>query len=261
MSAVGLPPDAAATATAPGAAAVNGMMARRFRGFLPVVIDVETGGFHSSTDALLEIAAVLIEMDPDGTLKRGVTHSYHVKPFEGARLDPAALTITGIDPFHPLRPALPERDALGRVFRAIRRAVHGYNCRRAILVGHNAAFDLGFLNAAIVRAEVKRNPFHPFSCFDTATLAGAALGQTVLAKALAVAGLEWDQSSAHSAVYDAERTAEIFCLICNRMNDSYRDAQERARAMGWQNAPPVEAMVDDPGLALEDEATDVPPKP
>jgi ribonuclease T len=183
------------TAPVPGAAAnkqplANTGMSRRFRGFLPVVIDVETGGFDVSTHALLEIAAVMIDMQPDGTLKRGVTHSYHVRPFEGSRLDPAALAITGIDPFHPLRPALPEKDALGRVFREIRHAIHAYNCRRAILVGHNAAFDLAFLNAAIARAEVKRNPFHPFSCFDTATLAGAALGQTVLAKALAVAGLE-----------------------------------------------------------------------
>jgi ribonuclease T len=226
----------------------NGLMARRFRGFLPVVIDVETGGFHSATDALLEIAAVLIDIEPDGRLKRGATHSYHVKPFEGARLDPSSLSITGIDPFHPLRPALPEKDALGRVFREIRHAVHAHNCRRAVLVGHNAAFDLGFLNAAVVRAEVKRNPFHPFSCFDTATLAGAALGQTVLAKALAVAGLEWDPSSAHSASYDAERTADIFCLICNRLHDSFRDAQDRARSMGWFNAAPAEAAADEPPL-------------
>jgi ribonuclease T len=233
----------------PVPAAANGLMARRFRGFLPVVVDVESGGFHSATDALLEIAIVLIDMEPDGTLKRGATHSYHVKPFEGSRLDPAALSITGIDPFHPLRPALPERDALGRAFREIRHAIHAYNCRRAILVGHNAAFDLGFLNAAIARAEVKRNPFHPFSFFDTATLAGAALGQTVLAKALAVAGLKWDPSSAHSAAYDAERTAEIFCLVCNRLTDSFRDAQERACALGWQNAPPVEAMTDEPPIA------------
>jgi ribonuclease T len=236
--------DTAVDSDAPTAPAANGLMARRFRGFLPVVIDVETGGFHCATDALLEIAAVLIDMEPDGTLKRGATHSYHVKPFEGARLDPAALSITGIDPFHPLRPALPERDALGRVFREIRHAIHAHNCRRAILVGHNAAFDLAFLNAAIARADVKRNPFHPFSCFDTATLAGAALGQTVLAKALAVAGLEWDPSNAHSASYDAERTADIFCLICNRMRDSFRDAQERARAMGWQNAPPAESAIE-----------------
>jgi ribonuclease T len=228
---------------------VAALMSRRFRGFLPVVIDVETGGFHSATDALLEIAAVLIDIEPDGKLKRGATHSFHVKPFEGARLDPAALAITGIDPFHPLRPALPEKDALGRVFREIRHAIHAYNCRRAILVGHNAAFDLGFLNAAVVRADVKRNPFHPFSCFDTATLAGAALGQTVLAKALAVAGLQWDPSSAHSASYDAEKTADVFCLICNRLSDSFRDAQDRARSMGWVNAgSPVEAAADEPPL-------------
>jgi ribonuclease T len=209
------------------------LMARRFRGYLPVVIDVETGGFHAATDALLEIAAVLIDMDTDGTLKRGATHTYHVQPFEGARLDPAALAVTGIDPHHPLRPALPERDALQRIFREVRHAQRAYGCHRAILVGHNAAFDLGFLNAAVSRADVKRNPFHPFSCFDTATLAGAALGQTVLAKALAVAGLEWDASSAHCARYDAERSAEIFCLVCNRLRASHEAAEQRARELGW----------------------------
>jgi ribonuclease T len=168
-----------------------------------------------------------------------------VQPFEGGRLDPAALTITGIDPFHPLRPALPERDALQRVFREIRHAVRGYGCRRAILVGHNAAFDLGFLNAAVTRADVKRNPFHPFSCFDTATLAGAALGQTVLAKAVRVAGLEWDADSAHNARYDAERSADIFCLVCNRLRDSHLAAEERAREFGWTTNPP-EAAADEP---------------
>jgi ribonuclease T len=228
---------ASALLPAPGAA----LMARRFRGYLPVAIDVETGGFHSATDALLEIAAVLIDMDPDGTLKRGTTLNYHVQPFEGGRLDPTSLSVTGIDPHHPLRPALPERDALQRVFREIRHAVRAYQCRRAILVGHNAAFDLGFINAAVARADVKRNPFHPFSCFDTATLAGAALGQTVLAKAVTVAGLKWDSGSAHNARYDAECSADIFCLVCNRLRDSHQAADERARALGWlggaQDAP------------------------
>ena len=236
----GAQPEAAAITPAAGAA----LMARRFRAFLPVVVDIETGGFNAHTDALLEIAAVLIDMDGDGVLSRGATHAFHVRPFEGARLDPASLSVTGIDPFHPLRPALPERDALQRLFREVRHAVRGYDCRRAILVGHNAAFDLGFLNAAVKRADVKRNPFHPFSCFDTATLAGAALGQTVLAKAVTVAGLAWDSSSAHSAVYDAERTAELFCVICNRFRDSFLEADARARALGWLSetegdSPPV----------------------
>lgn len=226
------PAPNAAALPAPSAAAAA-LMARRFRGYLPVAIDVECGGFHAATDALLEIAAVLIDMDNDGVLRRGATHNFHVKPFEGARLDPAALSITGIDPFHPLRPALPERDALQRVFREIRHAVRAYNCRRAILVGHNAAFDLGFINAAVTRADVKRNPFHPFSCFDTVTLAGAALGQTVLAKAVTVAGFDWDAGSAHNARYDAERSADLFCLVCNRLRDSHQAAEERARALGW----------------------------
>ena len=222
--------------------AAAALMAGRFRGFLPVVVDIETGGFNADTDALLEIAAVLIDMDTDGVLSRGATHSFHVKPFEGARLDPASLSVTGIDPFHPLRPALPEHDALQRIFREIRHAIRAYDCRRAILVGHNAAFDLGFLNAAVKRADVKRNPFHPFSCFDTATLAGAALGQTVLAKSVTVAGLAWDQSCAHSAVYDAERTAELFCVVCNRLRDSFLEAEARARTLGWLSGPSADEV-------------------
>ncbi|MBV8063625.1 MAG: ribonuclease T, partial [Nevskia sp.] len=90
-------------------------------------------------------------------------------------------------------------------------------CTRAILVGHNAHFDLAFLNAAVARADVKRNPFHPFSAFDTVTLSGAVLGQTVLARALEAAGLPYDSREAHSAIYDAERTADLFCLLLNRM--------------------------------------------
>ena len=166
-----------------------------------------------------------------------------MQPFAGGRLDPTSLSITGIDPFHPLRPALPERDALQRVFREIRHALRAYGCRRAILVGHNAAFDLSFLNAAVARAQVKRNPFHPFSCFDTATLAGAALGQTVLAKAVTVAGLEWDPGSAHNARYDAQRSAELFCLVCNRLRDSHQAAEERARELGWLSVGHTEEFI------------------
>ena len=226
--------DLAAIQPAPAAR----LMSRRFRGFLPVAIDVECGGFNAATDALLEIAATMIDMDENGVLKRGATHNFHVIPFAGARLEPAALQVTGIDPYHPLRPAIPERDALQRIFREIRHAIRMYNCRRAILVGHNAAFDLGFLNAAVGRCELKRNPFHPFSCFDTATLAGVALGQTVLARATGVLGLDWDQGSAHSAAYDAERTADLFCRICNDMHGSFLRAEERARALGWNDGQP-----------------------
>lgn len=191
-------------------------MSKRFRGFLPVVIDVECGGFNPNTDALLEIAAVLIEIQGDGTLKPGEGWRYHVQPFPGARIEDASLAVNGIDPFHPLRPALDEKDVLMRLFQDIRRAMRDTDCTRSILVGHNAYFDLNFLNAAIARTGIKRNPFHPFSSFDTATLSGVAYGQTVLAKALYAAGLSWDANEAHSALYDAQRTAELFCAICNK---------------------------------------------
>jgi ribonuclease T len=197
------------------------VMADRFRGFLPVVVDVETGGFNCKTDALLEIAAVLVDFGDGGVLTRGETIRYHVKPFEGANMEAASLAVNGIDPHHPLRPAIDERDALQRVFRDVRQAIRANGCSRAVLVGHNAAFDLGFLNEAIERSAIKRNPFHPFSCFDTATLCGVAFGQTVLSRAVAAAGFEWDESSAHSAAYDAEITADLFCEIVNRFHPVY----------------------------------------
>ena len=207
----------------------NPLMSKRFRGFLPVVVDVETGGFNAKTDALLEVAAVLVDFGDGGILTRGETIRYHVKPFEGANMEPASLAVNGIDPNHPLRPAIDERDALQRLFRAIRSNVRENNCQRAILVGHNAAFDLAFLNEAIERSDIKRNPFHPFSCFDTATLCGVAFGQTVLARAVAAAGFEWDESSAHSAAYDAEITADVFCEIVNRFQPVFDSTILQAR--------------------------------
>ena len=195
------------------------LMANRFRGFLPVVVDVETGGFNHRTDALLQIAAVLLGMDERGWLEPVQTVSYHVKPFPGANIEPAALAVNGIDPHHPLRPALEEREALRKVFGPIRTSVKENGCTRAVLVGHNAAFDLNFLNAAVERVGNKRNPFHPFSTFDTVTLCGLAFGQTVLSRSAKSAGLKWDDASAHSATYDAQRTAELFCRVVNRWQE------------------------------------------
>jgi ribonuclease T len=200
-------------------AALATRMVERFRGFLPVVVDVETGGFEAATDALLEICVVVIHMDADGRLFPGEPVSTHVEPFPGARLDPRSLEVNGIDPGHPFRAARPEREALDHVFQPVRKAVREAGCQRAILVGHNAHFDLAFLNAAIRRTGHKRSPFHPFSALDTVSLAGLAFGQTVLSRAVDASGARWDPKAAHSAVYDAERTAELFCLIVNRWRD------------------------------------------
>ncbi|WP_242667231.1 ribonuclease T [Parendozoicomonas haliclonae] len=191
------------------------LMSERFRGYLPVVVDVETGGFNAQTDALLEIAVVTIGMDEQGFVFPEARESAHVVPFEGANIEKSAIDFIGIDPFHPLRIASKEDDILATIFKTVRKAMKRYGCTRAILVGHNAAFDLNFLNAAVERCDAKRNPFHPFSCFDTATLSGLAYGQTVLARACDVAGIDFDKNEAHSARYDTDRTAELFCGIVN----------------------------------------------
>ena len=194
----------------------NPLMAQRFRGYLPVVVDVETGGFDAAADALLEIAAITLRVDESGKIRPAESFSEHVLPFEGANLDPKALDFTGIDPYHPLRMAKSEKDALVSLFAPIRAAVKASGCKRAILVGHNAFFDLGFVNAAVERCNYKRNPFHPFSTFDTVTLAGMAFGQTVLARSAMAAGIEWDAAQAHGALYDAGKTAELFCHVINQ---------------------------------------------
>lgn len=192
------------------------LIAERFRGFLPVVVDVETGGFNATTDALLEIAAVTLTIDATGQMVPEDTIDFAIKPFADANIEPAAIEFTGIDPFCPERQASDEDEALKQLFKRIRKAIKSGGCNRAILVGHNAMFDLNFLNAAVIRNNLKRNPFHPFSSFDTATLAGLAFGQTVLAKACEAADISFDSQEAHSAAYDANKTAELFCSIVNR---------------------------------------------
>ncbi|WP_371378493.1 ribonuclease T [Thalassotalea aquiviva] len=218
--------------------AKKSLLSSRFRGYFPVVIDVETAGFNAQTDALLEIAASILHMDEiTGLLSIKETICFNVEPFEGANLEPAALEFTGIDPTNPLRGAVSEELALKSIFKTVRKAMKSFDCQRAVMVAHNAAFDLGFLNAATERCNIKRSPFHPFVSFDTATLSGLALGQTVLAKACASAQIDFNNKEAHSAVYDTEKTAELFCYIVNKWQ----------QLGGWP-------LIDDDALALNDES-------
>ena len=205
-------------------------LSERFRGFYPVVIDVETAGFNAKTDALLEIAAVTLKMDENGWLEKDETLHFHVEPFEGAILQPEALAFNGIDPHNPLRGAVSEYEALHAIFKVVRKGIKDKGCNRAIMVAHNATFDLNFMNAAAERASLKRNPFHPFVTFDTAALSGLVVGQTVLAKACKAAGIPFDSTKAHSALYDTEQTADLFCELVNRWK----------RLGGWPLVPAQE---------------------
>lgn len=191
-------------------------LSQRFRGYFPVVIDVETAGFNAKTDALLEIAASTIKMDEQGIIHADQTIHFHVEPFEGANLEKSALEFNGIDPFHPFRQAVSEKEALTGICKFVRKAQKAVDCQRSIIVAHNAGFDLGFFNAAIQRASIKRSPFHPFVTFDTTSLAGLCLGQTVLVKACQAADIEFDNKQAHSALYDTQKTTELFCFMVNK---------------------------------------------
>lgn len=198
---------------------VTSALAQRFRSFLPVVIDIECGGFNAQTDAILEIAAVILDFNEDHQLVREATHFYRVVPFAGANMEESSLKFTGINPYHPLRVAHPELDVFRDMFSHIRNKMKAAGCKRAILVAHNAHFDHGFLRAAVERHNLKRNPFHPFSSLDTASMAALCFGQTVLSRACEAAGMDFDAESAHSARYDAEKTADLFCDMINRWQD------------------------------------------
>jgi ribonuclease T len=199
--------------------ATSSLLNQRFRGYFPVIIDVETAGFNAQTDALLELAAVTTAMDENGVLFPDKTFHYHIDPFEGANLEKAALDFNGIDPFCALRGAIQESDAMKDLCKQVRKAQKEVDCQRSVIVAHNAAFDQGFVNAAMQLCDIKRTPFHPFVSFDTTTLAGLALGQTVLIKACEAAAISFDQNEAHSALYDTQKTAELFCFIVNKWKD------------------------------------------
>jgi ribonuclease T len=187
----------------------------RFRGFLPVVVDVETAGVNPNTDALLEVSIVIITIDGDGLLQSGESHFEHILPFDGANLCPKSLAFNKIDPYHPFRFAIDEKKALKNLFQPINKAINANCCQRAVLVGHNAWFDLLFLKAASKRCNLTF-PFHAFTCFDTATLSALFYGQTVLAKGCEAANIAFDAEQAHSAIYDANITAKLFCNMINR---------------------------------------------
>ncbi|CUR53110.1 ribonuclease T [Buchnera aphidicola] len=188
----------------------------RFRGFYPVVIDIESAGFHAKTDALLEIAIITLKMNKLGWLKTDEKLHFHIQPFKGSVIQAEAVAFNKIDPFNPLRGAISEYEALKKIFKLVRKKIKEYHCKRAIIVAHNANFDHTFLMEAAKRTKILKNPFHPFTTFDTAALSGLILGQTVLAKACKISGIPFDTTQAHSALYDTMQTALLFCELVNR---------------------------------------------
>jgi len=194
------------------------MLKDRFRKYLPVVVDLETGGFNSKENAILEIAITLIE-EIDELLVVGDTHRYHIEPYEDLIVEDESLEFTKIKLDHPLRNAVSEKYALKELFTIINKEKSKYECSRAILVGHNAHFDLSFLNEAISRNNIKRSPFHPFSVLDTVSLGALATQQTVLARICDSLSIDYDSNEAHSAAYDSKVTAKVFCRVINDLSN------------------------------------------
>jgi len=195
----------------------SSVLKNRFRKYLPVIVDLETGGFNPEINAILEIAITLIEED-NNKLVVGKTHRHHINPFEGSIVEEESLEFTKIKLDHPLRNAVDEKDALNDLFKIINKTKNKYECSRAILVGHNAHFDSSFLSAAYKRNNIKKTPFHKFSLIDTVSLGVLATGQTVLARICDELDIDYDNDEAHSAAYDTVVTAKVFCSIVNNFD-------------------------------------------
>ena len=193
------------------------MLKNRFRKYLPVVVDIETGGFDPEVNAILEIAITLIE-EKNNVYKVGETFRHHIEPFEGSVVEKESLEFTKIKLDHPLREAISEKDALNDIFKIINKTKNKYECSRAILVGHNAHFDSSFLQAAVKRNDIKKTPFHKFSVIDTVSLGVLATGQTVLARICDELNIDYDNEQAHSAAYDSDVTAKVLCSIINKFD-------------------------------------------
>ncbi len=192
----------------------NKQLHEKFRGFYPVVIDMETTGFNSKTNAILEICAINIDMF-NGILKPNEIFHCHISPFKNSILLKKNLDFNNINPYNPLRFAISENKAIEDLFTFSFNSKKKYKCNKCVLVGHNASFDLSFLNSLIKRIKNNKNPFHTFTNFDTATLSALKYNQTVLAKATKIAKIKFNAKQSHSALYDAKKTAELFCKIIN----------------------------------------------
>ncbi len=80
----------------------NLVLKNRFRKYLPVVVDIETGGFDPIVNAILEIAITLIE-EKENKFVPGETFRHHIQPFEGSIVEKESLEFTKIKLDHPLR--------------------------------------------------------------------------------------------------------------------------------------------------------------
>ena len=194
-------------------------ISERFRGFLPVVVDLETGGLDPNKNPILELACSFLNYEKEKLVPHK-SFSWDIKPQPNLEIDPSSQLLTGIDPLSDIENRTDEKAAIKSFFKEVRRETKMNECTRAVLVAHNSVLDNSFLNAAIQRHRIKRSPFHPFTTFDTATLGGVAFGHTVLREACQRADIAYDEQSAHCASYDCEVTAFLFCKIVNLWNNA-----------------------------------------
>ena len=90
-------------------------LSERFRGYLPVVLDLETGGFDHQVNPILELACCFVQMQDDRLSIKG-QESWNVQPVDGMVVEPASLKVTGIDLDDPHRDAMDEASVLKDFF-------------------------------------------------------------------------------------------------------------------------------------------------
>lgn len=167
-----------------------------------VVVDLETTGGSAESDAITEIGAVKVRggeiLGELGTL---------VDP--GRAIPPYIVEITGIT------------TAMVRNAPRIEAVLPGFLefARGAVLVAHNAGFDIGFLKAAAARAAI---PWPRFQVLCTVKLARRVLSRdeapsvklSVLASLLGA-----DTTPTHRALDDARATVDVLHALIGRVGN------------------------------------------
>ncbi|WP_461816327.1 PolC-type DNA polymerase III [Faecalimonas sp.] len=187
-----------------------------------VVFDIETTGFSSVKDRIIEIGAVKVE---NGTIVSRYSTFVNPEvpiPFEITKL--TSITDTMVIDAPKIEAALPEfMDYVGD----------------AVLVAHNAGFDVGFIEENCKRLGMEQR----LTSVDTVALARVLLPTlsryklNVVAKALGIS-LE----NHHRAVDDAGATAEIFVKFVEMLKEREITTLKEVNEFGAMNPDAIRKM-------------------
>ena len=177
-----------------------------------VVFDIETTGFSPVNNRIIEIGAVKVKQGEIAEKFSAFVNPDVPIPFEIEKLTGINDSMVKDAPY--IEQVLPEFLAF---------------CQDAVLVAHNAGFDMSFIKENVLRQGLSRR----FTCADTLGIARILLPHQAKHTLDAVAKtLGVSLENHHRAVDDAQATAEIFVKFIPMLKQAGADTLAKVNAMG-----------------------------